>query len=141
MKIKANLPTKEQALRILRAGSRGGRRLTAAQKKVFTAIARGNPPKRKTGRPNPLEVGYKSKKTGKRYGFSLKRLSNPQLGPGASLNVKIDGEVYHRIGGIWAQKGPGHACDPKCKAAGHWWEHPFTESFPLWGLTNGMCLF
>jgi hypothetical protein len=48
--------------------------------------------------------------------------------------------IYHRIGGIWAQKGPGHACDPKCKKAGHWYEHKFTGRFPVLGLPNGRLL-
>lgn len=48
--------------------------------------------------------------------------------------------IYHRIGGIYAQKGPGHACDPKCKRAGHWYEHKFTTKIPVIGLPNGRLL-
>lgn len=58
------------------------------------------------------------------------RLANPAGGV----------EIYHRIGRIEAQKGPGHVCDPKCRKANHWYQHTFTGKTPVIGLPNGRLL-
>jgi len=46
-------------------------------------------------------------------------------------------EIYSRVGSITAQKGPGHACDAKCKRAQHWYEHKFKKGVGVYKEPNG----
>jgi hypothetical protein len=46
-------------------------------------------------------------------------------------------KIYERLSKVYAQKGPGHKCDPACKRAGHWYYHVFTSRPKMYGLANG----
>lgn len=79
------------------------------------------------GRENPLQIGYRSRKTGKLRGISLGRIhENP---PGRI--------IYHSVKRIYAQKGPGHKCDAECRRAGHLYVHKFGPGVRCIGLANG----
>ena len=46
-------------------------------------------------------------------------------------------EIYGRLLRIEAQKGPGHVCDAKCKAAGHRYFHDFSKHAHVYGMPDG----
>jgi len=46
-------------------------------------------------------------------------------------------EIYGRLLRIEAQKGPGHVCDAKCKAAGHRYYHDFSKHAHVYGMPDG----
>jgi hypothetical protein len=46
-------------------------------------------------------------------------------------------EIYGRLLRIEAQKGTGHFCDAKCKAAGHRYFHNFSKHAYVYGMPDG----
>jgi hypothetical protein len=67
---------------------------------------------------------------GARFGRHVFRRASSRRNP---PGVKI----YERLSKVYAQKGPGHKCDPACKRAGHWYYHVFTSRPKMYGLSNG----
>ena len=46
-------------------------------------------------------------------------------------------EIYGRLLRIEAQKGSGHVCDAKCKAANHCYFHDFSRHARVYGMPDG----
>jgi hypothetical protein len=91
---------------------------------VMRAFERRNPVRySRGGRVN------RSKAVGVRRVRGKLARRNPYRAPGV--------KIYERLSKVYAQKGPGHKCDPKCKRAGHWYYHVFTSRPKMYGLANG----
>lgn len=107
MKVKNYLPTAAEARAYLSAGKKGKRPLTAYERQVFAHLAKGG------------------------------KLKRARKNPECEETAEEGTVIYDQIGGIWARKGQPHSCDPECAASDHWYEHTFTEKFPVIGLPDG----